>query len=52
MDKMTIFIKDNELIVGDHAERTNMMPIYQEINYFLNMDLLNSPYAPEENEEF
>jgi len=52
LDKMTIFIKDNELIVGDHAERPNMMPIYQESNYFLNMDLLNSPYAPEEKEEF
>jgi len=52
LDNMTIFIKDHELLVGDHAEKPNLMPIYQESNYFLNIDLLNSPYCPDEKEEF
>jgi formate C-acetyltransferase/benzylsuccinate synthase len=52
LDNMTIFIKDHELLVGDHAEKPNLMPIYQESNYFLNVDLLRSPYCPDEKEEF
>ncbi len=52
LDNITIFIKDHELLVGDHAEKPNLMPIYQESNYFLNIDLLNSPYCPDEKEEF
>jgi len=52
LDNVGIYIKENELLVGDHVEKPNLLPIYQESNYFLNIDLLNSPYCPDEKEEF
>jgi len=52
LDNVGIYIKENELLVGDHVEKPNLMPIWPESNYFLNIDLLNSPYAPDEKEEF
>jgi len=52
LDNVGIYIKENELLVGDHVEKPNLMPIWPESNYYLNIDLLNSPYAPDEKEEF
>ncbi|KUO72241.1 MAG: glycyl radical enzyme [Desulfosporosinus sp. BRH_c37] len=51
LNKMTILIQEDELIVGDHVERPNFVPLYPEISYFVTLDFIKSPYGPAEKEE-
>jgi len=46
--KCTVIIQDDEMIVGDHAENPNWVPLYPELGYFQLYDFVDSHYMPEE----
>jgi len=49
--KGTVIIQDDELIVGDHAENPNWIPLYPELGYFQLYDFVDSHYTTEEHKE-
>jgi len=51
LKKMTIFIQEDELIVGDHGETPNYIPLYPELGYYPTLDMVDSEYMPEEYQE-
>jgi len=51
LNKMTIIIQEEELIVGDHAENPNWIPMYPDLGYFPTLDMVESEYMPEEYQE-
>jgi len=51
LEKMTIVIQEDELIVGDHAENPNWFPLYPELGYFPTLDLVESEHMAEGHAE-
>ncbi|MDX9786258.1 MAG: pyruvate formate lyase family protein [Desulfobacterales bacterium] len=51
LNKCTLVLQEDELIVGFNAEHPEKIPLYPESSYLTVMDLVNSPYCPEEVEE-
>jgi len=51
LNKMTICIQENELIVGDHEGNPNLMPLYTELSYNGTIELIEAENVVEEFEE-
>jgi len=50
LKNMTVVIQEDELIVGEHAENPNYIPLYPELTYHGTLDLVED-YMPEEHKE-
>jgi benzylsuccinate synthase len=48
LNNITIIIQEDELIVGDHVEHPEAIPLYPELSYFVTLDLVRSHYCPDE----
>ena len=48
--KTTVFIQEDELIVGNNAEHPNYIPLYPELSNFATVDLVESPYCVSQDE--
>ncbi|SPD74684.1 Benzylsuccinate synthase alpha subunit [uncultured Desulfobacterium sp.] len=48
---MTIVIQEDELVVGDHAEHPDWVPLWPELGHFQFLDFIDSEYFPEGHEE-
>ena len=51
LDKSTLILQDDELIIGYHAEDPEMFPLYPELAYMAVQDFLQSDYSPQPKEE-
>lgn len=51
LNKCTLVLQQDELIVGFNAEHPEMLPLYPETSWMTVADFINSPYSPEEKEE-
>ncbi|MCL5057659.1 MAG: glycyl radical protein [Actinobacteria bacterium] len=51
LSKGTIFVQEDEFIVGYHAEHPNWVPQYPELSPFTVMDYMQSKYSPQPVEE-
>ena len=51
LNNMTIIIQEDELIVGDHAEHPNWVPLMPELGHFQFMDYIESDLFPDGSEE-
>lgn len=50
LNKMTIHIQEDELIVGFNAEHPDYFPLYPELSYFATVDMVESPYCDHKDE--
>jgi benzylsuccinate synthase len=51
LNKGTVVLQQDELIVGDHAENPNWVPLYPELSNLAVQDYIQSKYAPQPVEE-
>jgi len=51
LNNITIIIQEDELVVGDHIEHPEAIPLYPELSYFVTLDLVQSKYCPDEVKE-
>jgi benzylsuccinate synthase len=52
LSKCTIILQEDELIIGYHAEKPTMIPLYPELSYMATQDYIqNQRYAPQPVEE-
>ncbi|MGV8073478.1 MAG: pyruvate formate lyase family protein [Syntrophobacteraceae bacterium] len=51
LNKMTLVIQEDELVVGSNAEHPDWIPLHPETSFVNVIDFVNSPYCPEEKEE-
>ena len=51
LNKCTIVIQEDELLVGFNAEHPNKFPLYPESSYMTVLDYIQSKYCPDEKEE-
>lgn len=50
LKKMTIYIQEDELIVGANTEHPDCFPLYPELSYFATVDMVESPYCHDKEE--
>ena len=50
LNKITIHIQEDELIVGANTEHPNYFPLYPELSYFATLDMIESPYCDNKEE--
>jgi benzylsuccinate synthase len=51
LNKSTVVLQEDELIVGFNAEHPEKVPLYPETAHLNIVDFVNSPYCPDEKEE-
>jgi benzylsuccinate synthase len=52
LDKCTVILQEDELIIGYHADDPNMVPLYPELSFLATQDYIQNPrYAPQPVEE-
>lgn len=51
LNKCTIVVQEDELIIGFNAEHPNKFPLYPETSYMTVQDYIESKYCPDEKEE-
>ncbi|BBO80999.1 glycyl radical enzyme [Desulfosarcina ovata subsp. sediminis] len=51
LNKTTIVLQEDELIIGFNAEHPEKFPLFPETSHLNVIDFINSPYCPEEKEE-
>ncbi|MDA8234161.1 MAG: glycyl radical protein [Clostridia bacterium] len=51
LNKGTVVLQEDEIIVGYHAESPNWVPLYPELSYMAVQDYIQSRYAPQPVEE-
>ncbi len=51
LNKYTLVLQEDELIVGFNAEHPDKLPLYPESSYMTVLDFIESKYCPEERQE-
>lgn len=51
LNKVTIVLQEDELVIGFNAEHPEKIPLYPETSHLNVLDFINSPNCPEEKEE-
>lgn len=51
LNKVTLVLQEDELIVGFNAEHPEKIPLFPETSFVNVIDFINSPYCPEEKDE-
>ncbi|KJS00778.1 MAG: pyruvate formate-lyase [Peptococcaceae bacterium BRH_c4a] len=51
LDNCSIYIQDEELIVGDHCEKPDILCLYPEMGFFPTIDLVESDAMSDENRD-
>ncbi len=51
LNNITLIVQEDELIVGDHVEHPEAIPLYPELSFFVTFDLAKSKYCPDEVKE-
>lgn len=51
LNKMTVIVQEDELIVGDHAEHPDWFPLYPELAFYATLDMIRSSNGPVNKKE-